>query len=252
MGQAIGFERHLNPNHFENFAEFAKGSLRGNYCSFYEDFVLNAGGTLPAPWAKQDTSAAGTPTMDYVASFRNGAYRITHDATSEAQKLTLYWGDHLIIPATRAWIFECGVSFNYPAAAAFSADQRAVFGMASARNATLDSIVSNAWFRVEGADLSIFTESDDGTTDTDDRDSGLDLVEQTVHKFLIDATQQTQIRFYIDLADGNGWLESTGGSHQATAWVLTDKLQPFFEIQKDAGAELDVLTIDYCAGAWLR
>lgn len=254
MGErALGaFQRHLNPNHFDSFAEFAKGTLRANYSTVYEDFLPGAGATLPAPWAKQDTSAAGTPTLDYVASFRSGAYRLTHDATSEAQRLTLYWGDQLTVPASRGWIFECGVSFNYPAAAAFSADQRAVFGMASARNATLDSIVTNAWFRVEGADLSIFTETDDGTTDTDDQDSGLDLVEQTVHKFLIDASLQTQIRFFIDLGAGDGWQECAGAAHNATAWALTDRLQPFFEMQKDAGTELDVLTIEYCGLAWLR
>lgn len=248
----LAFEKNLNPKHFENFVEFARGSLRSNYASYYEEFLPDAGTTLPAPWAKQDTSAAGTPTMDYVADVRNGAYRITHSATDEAQNLTLYWGDQLCIPASRPWIFECGVALNYPAAAAFSADQRAVFGMASARNATLDSVVSNAWFRVEGANLSIFTETDDGTTDTDDRDSSYDIVEQTVMRYLIDGTQQSQIRFYVDLADGNGWQESTGGSHAATAWVVTDKLQPFFEIQKDAGTEADTFTIDYCAVAWGR
>jgi hypothetical protein len=243
------FERHQDPNHYSGFAEFAKGVLRTNYCSFYEEFLPTAGATLPAPWGKQDTSAAGTPTLDYVANARNGLYRLATDATSEAQNITLYFADQLTIPATQGWIFECAIGFNIAGATPTSVE-RLVFGMASARNATLDNIVSNAWFRLEGANLNITYESDDGTTDTDDQDSTLDYVDNVVHKYLIDGTDDTQILYYVDLADGSGWRGV--GQTSAAAWAITNRLQPFIEFQRDSGTTLEQVNIDHVACAWAR
>lgn len=251
MARALGsFERHLNPNRFANFAEFSKGVLRSNYCSFYEEFLADAGATLPTPWGKQDTSAAGTPTLDYTADLRNGIYRLAHDATSEAQNLTLYFADQLCIPAIRGWVFECQLAVDL-AGATFSADQRIVIGMASARNATLDNIVSNAWFRIEGASLNILTESDDGTTDTDDQASGFAIVDNTQTRFLIDASVVGQIRYFVDVGGGEGW-QACAVTHAATQWGINNRLQPYIEIQRDAGTELEVVNIDYVACAWAR
>lgn len=252
MGErALGnFERHLNPNHFDTFTEFAKGVFRGGYCSVYEDFFPTAGATLPAPWTKTIVGAA-PPTGDYGANGRNGTYVLSTTGADQLQSVTLSWGDQLCIPATRGWIFECQLSLNF-AGAAFVALERAVWGMAGVRNATLDNIGNLCWFRNEGASLNLLTESDDGTTDTDDRATGLAIVDNTMHKFLIDASQVGQIRFFADV--GEGWQESTGLAHAATAWVLTDRLQPFFEIQSDAAAvnAAEVMTIDYCQVAWAR
>lgn len=247
------FERHLNPNHFDSFAEFAKGTLRANYCSFYEEFLPTAGATLPAPWTKTLVGAA-PPTGDYGANGRNGTYVMSTTGADELQSVTLSFGNQLTIPATRGWIFECQLAINF-AGAAFVALERAVWGMASARNATLDSVTNNCWFRNEGASLNILSESDDGTTDTDDRATGIAMVDNIMHRYLIDASQPgTQIRFFVDLNQGDGWQESTGGAHAAAAWVLTDRLQPYFEIQSDAAAvnAAEVLTLDYCAVAWQR
>jgi hypothetical protein len=251
--RALGnFERHLNPNHFANFAQFAKGVLRSNYCSVYEDFFPSAGATLPAPWTKTIVGAA-PPTGDYGANGRNGTYVMSTTGADQLQSVTLSWGDQLTIPATRGWIFECQIAINF-AGAAFVALERAVWGLAGVRNATLDNIGNLCWFRNEGASLNILVESDDGTTDTDDRATGLAMVDNTMHKFLIDASDQQMIRTYVDLNAGDGWQESTAAPLTAPLWVITDRLQPFFEIQSDAAAvnAAEVMTIDYCAVAWAR
>ena len=212
------------------------GMSRSEAFEVVEDFLADAGATLPKPWDKQDTSAAGTPTLDYVADVVNGQYKLAHDATDELQALTLYWADQLMIDPTKSPIVEFRLKIDF-AAATFTADQVVVFGLASARNATLDSIVSNAWFRIEGANLNILVEADDGTTDTDDQDSTIDIVDNTFTVFRIDLSNLSAIGFFV-----NGVAQ---GGAAVSAPLLTGLLQPFVEIQKGAGVDTDAVLIDY-------
>jgi hypothetical protein len=200
----------------------------------YEDFLLQETASLPQPWGTQNTSAAGSPTLSYIDSAANGVFHLAHDGTNEAQTLTLHFNDQLVIDSTKGPIFEARLKVNF-AGATFSADQRVVFGLASARNATLDSIVNNAWFRIEGANLNILVESDDGTTDTDDTDTGVDIVDNTYIKVRIDMRDLSQIRFFVD--------DVLAGTLAASA--MTGILQPFIEIQRDAGTEQEQVHIDY-------
>lgn len=215
-----------------------------NYrASINEDFLATAGATLPAPWAARETSPGGTPVMDYVANAANGEYKILHDATSEAQNMTLYFGDSLFIDITKKPIFECRVKVAFSGSNTnFSADQRAVFGVGSARNATLDSMTLNAWFRLEGANLNIFWETDDNVSNVDDQDSGVDIVDDTYITFRIDMSNLGAVGFYI-----NGTLVGTGVMTGATG-----NIQPFIEIQKDAGIEEEDMRIDYASISWDR
>lgn len=210
-----------------------------------EDFFPAAGATLPAPWGTQDTSSAGSPTLAYVNDAANGAFTLTHDAQSEAQNLTLYFADQLVIPATAKPVFECRMKVNF-AGAAFSADQRIVIGLAAARNATLDNNAKHAWFRIEGASLNIYKETDDGTTDSDDKDTGIDIVDDTYTTFRIDMSNTSNIGFYVDN------VAATGFTMAAAALASTDLLQPYIEIQRDAGTEAEAVTIDYIMVEWDR
>jgi hypothetical protein len=125
--------------------------------------------------------------------------------------------------------------------ATFSADQRAVIGLSSARNATLDSVANNAWFRVEGANLNLLFETDDGTTDTDDQDTTVDLVDDTFITTRIDLTDLSAVKFLVNAEDGNGFVVKGTASVPA----MTGGLQFFMEMQKDAGAETEAFVIDY-------
>jgi hypothetical protein len=224
--------QHLEP------VELKRGIRRDRVCEIFEDFLGDAGDTLPIPWATQDTSAAGSPTLDYVSNSANGIFTLTHDNQSEAQNLTLYYGDDLYIDSTQGPVFEAKVELT----TALTADQRVVVGLAAARNATLDSNTAHAWFRMEGANLNILWETDDGTTDDNDNDSGIDWVSGTAMVLRIDCRNLAQIIFYVD-----GVVAGVGA-----AAALTGNLQPYIEIQRDAGTETNALDIDYVHVVWDR
>lgn len=212
-----------------------------NIVTIKEDFLQSSSGTLPAPWAKQDTSSSGTPVIDFVDDAANGEYALTHDDTDEAQKVTLYWGDSLHIPVDKNPIIDLRVKIA-PDTAPWSADQRVVFGLASARNATLDSVATHAWFRMEGNNLNIYYEGDDGTTDTNDQDSGVDYADDTYVDLRIDMENLAAVAFYVD--------DTLVGTVDMSA--ATGNLQPYIELQKDGGTEEDSVVIDYVEVSWDR
>ena len=205
-----------------------------------EDFLLAAGGTLPPPWGKQDTSAAGAPTHDYVVDLAGGVYRMKFAADDEVETLTLYLADQLVVDLAKQPIFRARVKIT--ADTAFSADDRLVIGLASARDATLDDIVKNVWFRVEGVGNNILVESDDGTTDTNDQDTGVDWVDAAWTVYEIDCSDLSSIKFYVD-----GVLAAT-----TSAPLLSGVAQPYIEIQKDAGTVVHQVDVDFIEVASMR
>ena len=229
-----------HPARYHEPLELRRGRRYDRALEVYEDFLQSSSGTLLAPWATQETAAVGSPVVDFVDDADNGAFRLAHDSEDEVQTLTLFWADSLHIDATSGPVIEIGLTLT----TALSADQRVVVGLASARNATLDSIAAHAWFRLEGANFNILTEADDGTTDTNDQDSGVDWVSGVSMIFRIDMRVLGQIVYYVD------GLAVSGGTISAP--LMTGNLQPFIEIQKDAGADANVLDIDYVSVAWDR
>lgn len=212
--------------------------VSGTYFEIFEDFALIAGGTLPGPHAKDMQTA--NITGDYLADAAGGVYEIAHDATGEAQSGQVTWNNQLMIDPTKSPIFEARVRLNF-AGATFSADQRAVIGLCSDHtNAedALDAVVSNVWFRIEGASLNILAESDDGANDDDDNDTGFDIVDNAWTIFRIDMTDLDAVKFYVD-----GELSAI--TLDAGALTGSNLLQPIFCIQRDAGAELEKLDVDW-------
>lgn len=209
---------------------------RSTRVEHYQDFLQAAGSTLPLPYGKAETSAAGTMTIDFVDTVSGGIYTITHDATDELQTGTLHWADKPMIDPAKGPIMEFRARVNN--GNPFSADQRVVMGLGSALNATLDSVASCAWFRLEGASMALVVEGDDGTTDSNDVATGITLVDNTWTIFRIDMTTLTAIAFAVD-----GVACSTTVS--APLLTVSNLLQPYFCIQKDGGTETDALQIDY-------
>jgi hypothetical protein len=212
-----------------------QGIARNETTEFHEDFIGDAGDTIPAGLKATKTGASTNNTVDYVSG-ADGQFALTHSADSEAQTMRVDNGDSLWVNLSKTPIVAIRAKINF-AGATFSADQRAVFGIGSAYNATLNDVATNAWFRVEGADLSIFIESDDGVTDDDDNDSGIDIVDDTFTLFEIDFTDLSAVTFFVD-GVGAGELDMSGLSADTV-------VQPLVAIQRDAGAEQEVLTIDY-------
>lgn len=206
-----------------------------------EDFPLKAGATLPLPWGKQDTSPAGTPTLDYADNAPGGQYVMKLTADNEAQAITLYTLDQLLFDPTKKARIEFRIKLQ-PDITGTSGELGAgdiiVFGLASARTAVLDDIAEHAWFRLQGdgANKNILYETDDGTTDNDDNDTGIDWEANVWLDCLIDAFDLSEVLFVINgIVVGNSdWSQATG------------PLQPFVEVTKAAAANNDHrVTVDF-------
>lgn len=219
-----------------------RGVARNEFCEFFDDFFGDIGQTLPNPWKYAETSTSTNAAGDYVNA-ADGRYALTHSADSEQQIMRLDWGDNLLINTSKKPRLEIRAKINF-AGATFSADQRAVFGFASAWNATLDNIATNAWFRVEGASLNLYAETDDGTTDRDDQDTGDDIVDDTFITLGIEFPTPTLARFFVN---GTQTHELAMAALAANTMV-----QPVIAMQRDAGTEAEVLTIDYVHATWER
>lgn len=221
----------------------------GDRVQIFSDFI--GGGSLPLDSAggegfvNHDTSSSGAPTLAF-QSAANGVYRMQFASTSEAEYLATYLGDAVCVPPTAKAVWECRIAIT----GTFSADDRVVFGLASARNNTLDNIADHVWFRMEGANNNILVEGDDdGTTDNDDNDTGVDWTSGVMMVLKIDMSDLTNVLFYID---GALVKLASGEKIDVSGMAGSDLLQPFIEIQKDAGTVEHQVDVDYISVLWGR
>jgi hypothetical protein len=183
-------------------------------------------------WTLFDTSAAGAPTALTVSG---GGLALTIAADSEAEVLNAYQGD--ILPFALNKIKR--MSFNAKVAGIDSVTTL-VMGLASARNSTADSVALNAWFRMQGSASTtlVVTETDDGTTDNDDKATAVAL-SSTYKRFEIDFQNGlSDVHFLID-----GARVSAATTFSMGAIVGTDYVQPYFQVQKASGTGVPAVTI---------
>lgn len=123
-------------------------SGRNRYFSDHQHFNLKAGASLSLPWA---TVTVGTPTAAaYVTGAAGGQLNLKLATTNEAESNTLYWADHQPLPITSKPVFATRLSI-VPDATGATGELTAgtiVFGLASAYNATFDSVATSAWFKI--------------------------------------------------------------------------------------------------------
>jgi len=202
---------------------------------FHDSFIgIGALGTSLAagtPWKITDTSSAGTPTYAPVSPSGSGEVRLTLAATSEVENVCLDFGDVLAIGIANIKWIEMKIK-----ASALVSGTTLVFGIQSARNDNTDSTAVNAQFKMIG-DNAVLCETDDGTTDTDDKVTGLTL-STTYRKMKIDFSEGLDnVRFFID---GEQVLVTTTFNMSAA----TGSVQPFVQLQKTATVAVDNVTID--------
>lgn len=215
-------------------------------CVVFEDFVGKALNVTDSIWGTNDTSSGGTPTIAIVADAADGKFALAFDNTSEAQVVGLDWNDELNIDVDKSPVFICKLSVD----ANLNAADEFAFGFAGAQNDTLDNIAQNAWFRLDGA-MSLLLESDDGTTDTDDQDTGVDLVAATEYEFKIDVSDKSDVKFYYRTTLDGAWtalLATTTFDISA----YSGNLQPLFQLAKSSGAQTTGVKIDYVKVSWDR
>jgi hypothetical protein len=205
---------------------------------YYEDDFIGTPVTFPTsanigtPWLT-DVTGAAPPTH-----VRGGSEAtLTLTSASQAQILGLHHDDSLAFDIDDLQRIEMRVKLG---AATFTSGSILVFGLASARNDTADSVAEHAWFRMEGANSTtlVYCESDDGTRDVNDISSGVALG-TTYKEFVIDFTGgKSDVKFYID------------GQRVAATQVFdlsayTGGFQPLVQLQKAANTNADVCKVDY-------
>lgn len=191
-------------------------------------------------------TGAGPPT---VKSVSGGSMDLALEATNEVQSATLYNGD--ILPYDIEDLIR--VSFIAKCTASLPASVMFAFGVASAFNATLDSIAEHAWFRCDGSNA-LVVETDDGTNDNDDKATGFSL-STTYRRCVIDFSTgvltrsppsvslggRAQTQFFVS-NDTNSLVRVA----QGTSFDMSNyagNLQLFAQIQKTAGTAVGTLSI---------
>lgn len=214
---------------------------------FQDDFL---GSKLEKIIADENTVARWTDVIDdtmtsdwlLVANAANGVACASLAATDEAERGVLYWGDQLSLNINQGLIMEFRMAYSVLTTAAGGI---IVAGLASADNATADTIATNLWFRLEGASANILWESDDNSTNDDDNDTGVDAVAEVYHVFRIDCTTATAPKFYIDSVDVTTTATQTSACAMAAATATTARVQPYFAVEKASGASLGAIWLDY-------
>ena len=189
------------------------------------------GAALGSEWSVADTSAGGTPTKAMHAD----GFHLAFSNDNEVQNLCLYFGDILSFDVTKVREVEFQVKMD--AATKDSATTLAV-GVGSSRNDTTDSISVNAMFKIVNAstNLALVAETDDGTTDTDDKATGQSLSTSVKTLLISFAKGLSDVRFFID---NNPVCEDTTFSMAAA----TGGVQPFVQIQKTADTNTDGILV---------
>lgn len=204
----------------------------------YEDDFIGSPVTFPTsanigtPWLT-DVTGAAPPTH-----VRGGSEAtLTLTADNQAQILGLHHNDSLAFDIDDIQRVEMRVKIG---ASTFTSGSILVFGVASARNDTADSVAEHAWFRMEGANSTtlVYCETDDGTRDNNDISSGVTLG-TTYKDFVIDFTGgKSNVKFYID-----GQRVASSTTFDMSAY--TGGFQPLIQLQKAANTNADVCKVDY-------
>lgn len=207
----------------------------------YEDFLYDAYPS-DAPLTLYDQSASGSPSTGLVSNATGGVYGITLASTNELEIVGFDKGDNLLIQGNLPFYFETRVKVVHTMAA----NEKLVFGLASAMNPTLDNITRNAWFLLAGS-TDLLIETDDGTDDNDDKDTGHDITAGSFYIYSIERGVDGIV--YFTKADGDGqnrktWTMSrTFGLNEPSFGA--NNLQPVILASKSTGTTQPQIQIDY-------
>lgn len=202
----------------------------------FEDFFDRAQAFTTTPGEKGWTAVltGSTPTALCITE-DGGAAKLTLTSTSEAQLAVLYHNDVLAFDVRKVKYVEFTALV-----AGIDAVTTVVFGLGSAHNATLDSIATNAWFRMQGSasTTAVVVETDDATIDNDDKATGQTLA--AVYKtFKIDFEKGlADVRFFIE---GERVAQATTFDMSALSAGLN--VQPYVAVAKASGTGVPSITI---------
>lgn len=208
-----------------------------------EDFL--GAGHLPAfptsptagyPWVAKLVKTTGAPSVGVVANFAGGAASCALDATSEDQEAILYAGDQLNWDPAKSAIFECRLAMSVLPGAA---NVEAVFGLHSAYVAGPDNTATYIDFQMLGSGA-INARIKDGVSGAQSVASGVTLLAGVFHVFRFDASDPTNVQFFIDGTKLSPVAPAAPMTFAATGAVM----QPYFEVYKPTGTGLATLQVD--------
>jgi len=214
-----------------------------NWFWYYEDFLWDAFDADEMALSIYDHSPSGSPTKGLVANGTGGQFQLKASSTSEAQMLAICQDDNLFIQGNLPFMFAARVKVVHTMAA----NQNVLIGVTSAfKNdpVTPDYWTRHAMFKLD-TDTDLLLESDDNTTDTDDKDTGIDITAGEWYWYVIE--NGSNGRLYYGLIDNEGYMKT---------WNLEDKfgvtapsygannMQPFVGVLKASGTTTPEILCD--------
>jgi len=229
------------------------------------DLQLMGDGAVPAiasgavqarfPWQKT-VDTGGNSAVSFLSEVGNvlGGVSLAMTAANEVQEAQLHWGDALILDVGDIYAYMFDFRFTtLPGAASV-----AVMGLASesepAGSCDEDTIPEHVWFKIEGAasTSAIVAESDDGTTDVDDKATGVSVSANNWHRACFDFKTQVDgladIAMYLTSAHGPSGSRrlrrvATGSTFRLDNYTTNKGLQPYFAILKASGTNTGTLQV---------
>jgi len=182
-------------------------------------------------WTNGATNGLGVLPTAYGGSELTLAF----DAVAEVAMAALYPGD--TVPVADGPIFEGEIAiYDIGNAAALDIS----IGLANGTHATdFDAVTESAIFHLDGSSLSIYTESDDGSTEVAATDTTLVAVDDTYALYWIDARDLTDVKFYV-----NGVL-ANAVTHDVSA--ATGPLFPIVHLEKTSDDTLADVRVRHLA-----
>lgn len=171
-------------------------------------------------WLQTETGTTGDSKT--LTNMSGGALKMLLASTSEAENLCVSHGDILHFDIDQDLVFQA--MFHIGANAATT---QIGIGMASARNDDLGAIAEFALFRIKEAAQDLLIETDDGSEDNDDKDTTVNLVDDTDVHVAIDFRDTSDVKFYV-----NGVRVLSASTYDMSNY--TGKLQPIMQVYKAA------------------
>lgn len=226
--------RFYDQNTYETVARFQP-------CIVDEDFVGAGHASIPTagspatgyPWVQKTVKTAGSPAVAVTANSAAGIVTLALDATSEKQEATLYANDQRNWDVTKNLTFETRAAFSVLPAAGVEM----VFGLQSAWIDGPDNAAQYVRFQALASGL-LNMQTFDGTA-TITGSTGVTLAAGVYHVFRIDASDVTNVLFFVD-----GVQTNTKGQFGFAATGSGAVLQPYCSVYKASGTGVGTLAID--------
>lgn len=180
------------------------------------------------------TTASNTATATAIDGSGSGAIRLAHTNADTAQDVTIGYNNQLAIDAANDEIYyEARVQVGQT----MDTTSEAYWGLGSDLNIAPASVATRLLFNVDGSNA-VVIQCDDATTDNVDVSTGVTMTANTWYRFAIDASNTSDVKFYID-------GERVAGTTTFDFDQVATALQPLVSLSKAQDTNTDRVDVDY-------